>query len=118
MGEVKQEILQNKSEDLFDETENLMDKGEKYFTIGYVGYACVCAIKAALYDINFNTVGIPEIENEDPDDWTACFYSSCSYSGGASWEESGNSFKRRKFWEWFLNEAVPLALNSYPETSN
>ena len=35
------------------------------------------------------------------------FYHSISYCGGAVWEEGvGNDFKRREFWEWFLNDAV------------
>lgn len=73
----------------------------------YAGFAYISAVNSVLYDINFDTLSIPEIES-DPDDWTACFYASISYCGGATWEEGvGDDLKRREFWQWFLNDAVP-----------
>ncbi|AFZ10528.1 hypothetical protein Osc7112_6374 (plasmid) [Oscillatoria nigro-viridis PCC 7112] len=91
----------------YDKLENLMDNGQEYFIAAYAGYASSSAISTVLYDINFDTLYRSEIEI-DPDDWTACFNASLAYCGGATWEEGvGDDLKRREFWEWFLNDAVP-----------
>ncbi len=88
--------------------EHLMEKGEEYFTASYACFACISAANNALYGFfEFDTDGKPEIEI-DYDWWTACFYASMAYCGGATWEKGvGDDLKRREFWEWFLNEAVP-----------
>ena len=70
-------------------------------------HTCISAVHTVLYGIKFDVVGKPEIEI-DPDEWTACFFASATYCGGASWEQGiGDDLKRREFWEWFLDEAVP-----------
>ena len=88
--------------------EHLMLKGEEYFTAGYAGFACVSAANNALYGFfELDFAGKPEIET-DPDLWTAAFLASIAYCGGATWEKGvGDDLKRREFWEWFLDEAVP-----------
>lgn len=106
-GEVERQELEKKKNYLYTQAEDLMDEGEQYFIAAYAGFACVSAVNAVLYDIDLDTIGIPEIEIE-PDNWTACFYACAAYCGGATWEEGvGDDLKRREFWEWFLNEAVP-----------
>lgn len=106
-GEVESQELQDKTNHLYIQAEDLMDKGEQYFMAAYAGFACISAANAVLYDIDLDIIGIPEIEI-DPDDWTACFYACAAYCGGATWEEAvGDDLKRREFWEWFLNEAIP-----------
>ncbi|MFB8798299.1 MAG: Imm5 family immunity protein [Microcoleus sp.] len=107
VGELESEVLRSRKSLLYSQTENLMDNGLEYFVAAYAGFACVSAVNAALYDLKFKTLGLPEIETE-PDFWTACFLASLAYCGGATWEEGvGDDLKRREFWEWFLNEAVP-----------
>lgn len=104
-GELKE--LEKRKNFLYTDLENVMNKGQEYFVAAYAGFACISAVNSVLYDINLDTLSLPEIENE-PDDWTACFLASISYCGGATWEEGvGDDLKRREFWEWFLNEAVP-----------
>ena len=106
-GQIDAKYLEQKRDSLYTKTDNLIDEGEEYFTAAYVGFACISAVNAVLYDIDLTTAGTPEIET-DPDGWTACFYASIAYCGGATWEEGvGNDAKRREFWEWFLSEAVP-----------
>lgn len=98
--------LENQITILYTQAENIMDEGEENFVAAYAGFACVSAAYCVLHDISFETLGIPEIE-VDCDEWTASFYASTSYCGGAVWEEGvGDNLKRRIFWEWFLNDAV------------
>ncbi|MDY6803871.1 MAG: Imm5 family immunity protein [Cyanobacteriota bacterium] len=106
-GEVEEKELEERRSYFYTEAEDLMDNGEKYFTAGYVGFACIAAVFAVLCELDFDIVGKPEIE-VDYEDWMACFYASMAYCGGATWEKGvGDDLKRREFWEWFLNEAVP-----------
>lgn len=85
------------------------DLGEKFFRAIYSGFACWAASGSILFDIE-----CIEAESElelEPDDWNASFIASLAYSGGAVWEESvGDSKKRREYWLWFLNKAIPEAL--------
>lgn len=110
MGELdsKQvEQLKERTYHFSPEVENLMENGPEYFIASYAGFACIAAVYAALNDLDFETLGLPEIEN-DPDFVTASFLASLACCGGAIWEEGvGDDLKRREFWEWFLNEAVP-----------
>jgi hypothetical protein len=107
MGELESEKLERRKNRFYSQAEDLMDNGPEYFVAAYAGFACISAVNAALYDLTFETLGFPEIEI-DHDFWTACFLASLAYCGGATWEEGvGDDLKRREFWEWFLNDAVP-----------
>lgn len=107
VGELESEELKSRKRFTYSQSEDLMDNGPEYFIAGYAGFACISAAKSALYDLDFETLGMPEIETEH-DFWTACFIASLAYCGGAIWEEGvGDDLKRREFWEWFLNDAVP-----------
>ena len=78
-----------------------------------VGFAAVCAVNTALNDENFDSASLdnPEADADlDPYEWDASFYASLAYAGGASWEAANNSQKRREFWTWYLDEAVPAVL--------
>jgi hypothetical protein len=87
--------------------ENLMDEGEHKLIAAYAGFACISAANTAIYDIDLDLAGLPEIEL-DPDEWTACYYACLAYCGGAVWEkDQGDDMKRREFWEWFLRESIP-----------
>jgi len=106
-GEVEEKELQRKIHFCGFQAEDLMENGEEYFTAGYAAFACISAAGTVWYGIDFETAGKPEIE-VDPDFWTACYNASLAYCGGATWEKGvGDDLKRREFWEWFLNEAVP-----------
>ncbi|MEG4577124.1 Imm5 family immunity protein [Microcoleus sp. N3A4] len=107
VGELESEKLERKKSLFYSQAEDLMDNGPQYFVAAYAGFACISAVNATLYDLDFDTVGLPEIETE-PDFWTACFHASLAYCGGATWEKGvGDDLKRREFWEWFLDDAVP-----------
>jgi hypothetical protein len=106
--EVEEKELEKRRTDFFySQAEDLMDNGEEYFTAGYAAFACFSATIVPLCGFELAAFGQPEIE-VDPDAWTAAFLASIAYCGGATWEKGvGDDLKRREFWEWFLNEAVP-----------
>ncbi|MEZ2277234.1 MAG: Imm5 family immunity protein [Microcoleus sp.] len=106
-GECDKKTLETTKNFFYTEVENLMNNGQEYFIAAYAGFACISAVNTVLYDVTLDTLGKPDIEI-DPDYWTACFSACLSYCGGATWEEGvGDDLKRREFWEWFLNDAVP-----------
>ena len=107
-GEVEEKELEERRTDFFySQAEHLMDNKEEYFTAVYAAFACFSATKVVLSGFELPAFGQPEIE-VDPDAWTAAFLASMAYCGGATWEKGvGDDLKRREFWEWFLNEAVP-----------
>jgi hypothetical protein len=83
---------------------------------GYAGSAAIAATWAALGE-RLPGRGLPEGES-DAEDWTAAFFASIAWSGGATWEGSvGNADLRREFWLWYLREAIPGALRQGVERS-
>lgn len=90
------EQLENRSSNLYEKAENIMCEGEQYFIAAYAAFSCVSAVGTLMYDVSFDCLGIPELEI-DFDEWTAAFYASTSYCGGAVWEVgAGDDFKRRE----------------------
>jgi hypothetical protein len=87
---------------------NLIDQDAPDFKAVYAAFACVAAVNTVLYDVDFDQLGLSEVESA-PDDWDASFYASLSHCGGATWEDVGDSIERKKFWLWYLNKAVPHA---------
>lgn len=80
-----------------------------------VGFAAVCAVTTALNDEVFGVTELDDLRSDrelDPYEWDASFYASIAYAGGASWESQSSAQKRRAFWEWYLNEGVPIAVAS------
>jgi Immunity protein Imm5 len=56
---------------------------------------------------------LPPAESElqlPPEDWDPCFFSSLALAGGATWDGLGDPQIRGAFWRWYLEEAVPNAL--------
>ncbi len=107
--------LSQKSDGFYFLVDDLISEGEEYLDAAYAGFACAAAVNAVLYDIDLNLVGIPD-QDKEPEDWLACANACDAYSSVRSWKiEESNVPKRREFWEWFLNQAVPSAWNYYPE---
>ncbi len=80
-----------------------------------VGYSAAKALCAALFDEKFDPFHINyELTDADVDpyDSDAAFAAAAAYAGGAIWNTNSISSKRREFWEWWLDEAVPAAWNS------
>jgi hypothetical protein len=56
-----------------------------------------------------------ELESDDDDEdldvwsWSPGYTASIAYSGGAPFQPESNVSRRREFWRWWLDEAVPNA---------
>jgi hypothetical protein len=74
------------------------------------GFAALSAMMVAIYDENFGSeednLGVDE-QTIDPDELDTTFYAATSYSNGTIWDEDSNSDKRKDFWTWYLNNAIP-----------
>ncbi len=81
----------------------------------YAGYSANKTVATATFDEMFES---DEISNDstdgdlDPYEWDAGFYASMSFSVGAPWEKKSDTNRRRSFWEWYLQTAVPMAWKS------
>ncbi|MCA8095971.1 Imm5 family immunity protein [Burkholderia contaminans] len=87
---------------------DLLEHGEPAFVSVYAGMAVFSAINTILYDTNFDVVGESE-KGVPPDDWDAGYYAALAVSGSAIWEAKGGTERRRSYWLWYLQNAVPLA---------
>jgi hypothetical protein len=50
----------------------------------------------------------------DAYDHDAAFWASCVAADGATWSETSDAGKRRAYWTWWLEEAVPKAWSAVP----
>lgn len=70
--------------------------------------AAYSAINTISCDTNFDMVGESE-RNIPSDDWDAGYYAALAVSGSAIWEAKRGTERRRSYWLWYLQNAVPLA---------
>lgn len=94
----------------FTKFENMM-LDEKFLLAGCVGIATLKALTTVLYDEKHIIFGKDSDYDESYDsyDWDTSYYSAMVYSGGGTWDENSDSTKRREFWLWYLDVAVPMA---------
>jgi hypothetical protein len=90
---------------------NTDEISEDIFHFVYVGYAAVDAVATALKDMDCEDDGTLD---EDLDSWDGSFWACSAYSGDFPWEARSDMGRRREFWEWYLDEAVPLAYTAAP----
>src|ERR1019366_29473 len=84
-----------------------------------VGYAAAQSVTTALSDERFDPAALDTVVSDqdlDPYQWDASFYASVAYAGSAPWEEKPHTNRRREFWTWFLEVAVPAAWDSASQT--
>ena len=55
-------------------------------------------------------------ELEFPNGWDSCYCASVAFAGGVTWLPGSDNRKRLAFWEWWLNVAIPKALQIGTET--
>ena len=102
-------------EKLLAESKTALDNkfllGEDYFQGVYAGFAMWAAARNVAYGNEIDDEASSEMDLE-PEEWDASFFASMAWAGGAVWEgEIADSDKRREFWTWFINEALPAALS-------
>jgi hypothetical protein len=114
-GKIDWETLRTKKDDYWTDLENLDNKHVKYQLSSLVGFAAINAITTAKFDNRFgNNDKAPDAIDDDfdPYEWDASYYASGAVAG-FKWIEGASVEKRRKFWEWYLTEAVPQAYKAY-----
>jgi hypothetical protein len=94
--------------------DNVMREGPDAFPAGSAGLACWATNRDYLAQAFLSP---PDRDEADiyPEDWEASLYASMAISGGPVWEPAGDVEKRRRFWTWYLEEAVPRCYVPRPE---
>jgi hypothetical protein len=84
-----------------------------------VGFAAAQSLHTALYDelhCPDNTLDESLKDDDlDADSWDASYYAAAAYAGGFVWQEASSPRRRKEFWEWYLQEAIPAVWASAPE---
>jgi hypothetical protein len=97
--------------DSWTKMENLMSSGP-HAELAVVGLAAAQALSAALFDETFDPTA-PRHERSDadvdPETHDASYLASVARSGGPPWAKGTSVAKRRAYWHWWLDKAVPDA---------
>jgi hypothetical protein len=104
--------LVRKSEDFWNE---LLEADDEKQTPSSVGMASVKVLQVALdddFDFNFDIDTNLTDQGIDPDELNAEFFGAAAFSNGATWNEESDSLKRKEFWEWWLEKAIPETLKA------
>jgi Immunity protein Imm5 len=99
--------LVRKSEDFWNE---LLEADDEKQTPSSVGMASVKVLQVALDD-DFDFTNLTD-QGIDPDELNAEFFGAAAFSNGATWNEESDSLKRKEFWEWWLEKAIPETLKA------
>lgn len=89
--------------------DNKFGLGRQYFSGIYAGFAAWAVARNIIFWDHVKAVRGNTDLDISPEDWDPCFYASLAVTGGAVWENIGESDKRREFWYWYLTTAVPEA---------
>ena len=105
--------------DQFSAQVEALDPDAEGFVPGYVGDAAVQTVSTALSDYDLDPTDERLDEDLDPDELDAPFYAAVAVTGVGPHEpgdDAANHQRRRDFWRWYLDEAVPTAYaNPVPE---
>jgi hypothetical protein len=110
-GEIDESELRAHIGSLWTALDNLMYEGDFLIEIN-AGYAAASAASTAISDDKYDEANIDDStldEDLDPYEWDAGYFASIAYAGGPPGADSSDSDKRREFWSWYLNNAVPNA---------
>jgi hypothetical protein len=82
---------------------------------GVAGLTGMTAL-ALCRNIAYSGITVENYEGEDDDvfdwqDWNPDFYASMAYSGGNPFFNEGNVFKRKEFWNWYLDMIIFIIEN-------
>jgi hypothetical protein len=85
--------------------------GDEYFRAVYAGFAAWAVARDAVEVQPVPSVVSDGYSERDvpPEEWDACFFASLAEAGGAIWENNTSESDRRRFWAWYLTDAIPRA---------
>ncbi len=89
--------------------DNYMLDGNNYGHALCVGFASINALYVVLNDEDLEEDDNTLDQDLDPYTWDTAFFASLAHSENELYDEKTKIQKRREFWLWYLNDAVPLA---------
>jgi hypothetical protein len=107
-GKYELKVLQRDNGAFHTKVVDLLPQGETAFVAAYAGMTTFSAINTVLHDTNLDLIGQDE-KCVDPDDWDVGYCGSLAASGSAIWESKGGEDRRRAYWTWYLDSAIPRA---------
>ena len=75
----------------------------------YVGYASIGAVAVVVHDYDPKVPLDYDDGDLTPDDWDDSYRTDLAASGGEPGEDNSSNQRRREFWQWYLEQAVPHA---------
>jgi hypothetical protein len=87
----------------------------KYQQALAVGEGAFAVLQIALWEVPFDLLSVEDFDpgltegDIDPNVLDPSFFAANAESGGSIWDEKTSPEKRKKFWEWWLDDAVPFA---------
>jgi hypothetical protein len=88
---------------------------EPWYVFG-VGYGCVQALKTVIMDEHFYDNNFDLNLNDgdvDSDELDSSYHAALAWAEGNVWSPESDRAKRREFWLWWLDEAVPNAWDAF-----
>ena len=115
-GKMYEDSLWNFHNDFMGDLENLLSD-IRFLNVLSVGFAAARTAVTALGDETLLIDYDDDLLDEDfdPYTWDASFHAASAYSNGETWGKCSSISKRKDFWTWYLDEAVPQAYNSYED---
>jgi len=74
----------------------------------YVGHAAANTVIEAMTPSQVDAMPQTDDEDLDPESYLPCYLAACAAAGGMN-DRPSSSERRRAFWLWYLDEAVPAA---------
>ncbi|WP_433205359.1 Imm5 family immunity protein [Dactylosporangium sp. CS-047395] len=91
--------------------DNRMRLGSDTFPAVAAGLSCWAVDRDSFRGAPVEPSGDDELD-VDSEDWEASYFASIAVAGGAIWEAGADSARRRAFWVWYLQEAVPASYDA------
>lgn len=108
-GDVRTHVDHKMLGKLKTDLDNKLLLGEEYWPSVLAGFASWAVARDVPSHPVMNDGAASELE-VDPQEWDACFFASLAIAGGAVWDGAGDPVRRRAFWQWYLDEAIPQSL--------
>ena len=111
-GEVPTHDLIDQYAVLWSHCDELALEREELQIVLLVGYGAAQVLSVAAEDDVFDAGPVDTAITDadvNPDEPDAAFCAAAAYADGTVWVQGSDREKRREFWEWWLNEAVPRA---------
>ena len=114
-GSVLATIAEKEMGALWTRCDDLSWKHPDKQSVVMVGYGAIQVIREALSERHFGCENVNSQSTDrdvGPYDHDSAFCAAIAYSGGATWGKGSDPQKRLEFWTWWLNYAVPAAMDN------